>query len=94
MNITDDMTDAEKKHVSLTNDYLNKLEQLSIDLNKAAAQLPVIFSPKIGNIQVIFSSSEHEVLRVSYCDWSVVRLSVRSQLQKKSSSPKQTIRFQ
>ena len=24
----------------------------------------------------LFSSPEHEVLRVSYCDWSVVRLSV------------------
>ena len=43
----------------------------------------------------IFSSPEHEVLRVSYCDWSVIRRpSVRSQLQKKSSSPKLTNRFQ
>ena len=38
------------------------------------------------------NAGNHEVLRVSYCDWSVVRLSVhpsvRSQLQKNSSSPK------
>ena len=38
----------------------------------------------------IFSSPEHEVLRVSYFDWSVVR---QLQLRKKSS-PKLQIRFQ
>ena len=42
------------------------------------------------------SSPEHEVLRISTCDWSVVRRpSVRPfTITKKSSSPKLTIRFQ
>ena len=53
---------------------------------------------------LFFSSPEHEVLRVSYCDWSVVRPSVCPSVcpsvrlsvhnYKKSSSPKLTIRFQ
>ena len=52
---------------------------------------------KKGIILWLFSSPKHKVLRVSYFDWSIVRLSIRlsvcSQLQKKSS-PKLTIRFQ
>ena len=41
----------------------------------------------------VFSSPEHEVLEVRYCDWSVVHLSVRN-YKKKISAPKLTIRFE
>ena len=45
---------------------------------------------------LLFSSTEHKVLRVSYCDQSVIHPpSVRLfTITKKSSSPKLTIRFQ
>ena len=37
------------------NKYLDKLEQLSVDLNKVAPSLPVIPLPKIGTAWVTFS---------------------------------------
>ena len=47
---------------------------------------------------LFFSSPEQEVCRVSYCDWYVVRLSIRPSVhnykKKKSSSSKLTIGFQ
>ena len=55
----------------------------------------------LSNELDIFSSPEHNVLRMSFCDGSmsgVIRLSVcpsvREQLLKKSSSPKPANRFQ
>ena len=41
-----------------------------------------------------FSSAEHKVLRMSYCDLSVVRHPSVQITKKKKSSPKLTIRFQ
>ena len=63
-----------------------------------------LIKPKLSALELgkiaIFSSSEHNVLRVSYCDRSMsdvrpcVRLSLREQLLQKSSPLKPANRFQ
>ena len=73
-------------------------EELGVEIypGYAASEVSYRFFQQISVIDCLFSSLEHNVLRVSFCDRSVsvIRMSVRKQLLGKTSPLKPPVRFQ
>ena len=67
--LDENQPEEKQDHVISINKYLDKLEQLSVDLNKVAPSLPVIPLPKIGTTLVRIFRVIHDtrIFRVTFC---------------------------